>query len=210
MINVLLVDDQELVRTGIESLLNAASGISVVGVASCGEQAVLFTEQLCPDVILMDVNMPGIGGIEACRRILQMYPNIKIIALSGDSDSLIPGQLLKLGAMGFLSKNSPVDEMVEAIHKAMLGVPYLCKEVILNLAESSLENLKGNPFAQLSKRETQVVNLILQGFDIQEIVTTLNITDKSVNTYRYRLSKKLHIKNNVELTRLAAKWNYKW
>lgn len=207
MINVLLVDDHELVRTGIESLLNDVDGISVVGVASCGEQALLFTEQLSPDVILMDVNMPGMGGVEACRRILQAYPNIKIIALSGYNDGFIPGQLMKLGAKGFLSKNSPVEEMVDAIRQVMLGESYLGKDVADNLLAQNTQQ-ENNPFAQLSKREAEVASLILQGRSIQEMAQTLGLSDKTVNTYRYRLYEKLNVKNDVELTRLAAKWNY--
>lgn len=207
MINVLLVDDHELVRTGIESLLNAVDGISVVGVASCGEQALLFTEQLFPDVILMDVNMPGMGGKEACRRILQAHSNIKIIALSGYSDRSIPAELLQLGAMGFLSKNSPVNEMVDAIRQVMQGGSYLGKDVVENLSAQNVQQ-KNNLFAQLSRREAQVARLILEGKSIQEMAEALKLSDKTVNTYRYRLYEKLGVKNDVELTRLAAKWNY--
>lgn len=207
MIKVLLVDDHELVRTGIESLLNDVDDISVVGVASCGEQAVLFTEQLSPNVILMDVNMPGMGGKEACRRILQAHPEIKIIALSGYNDSLIPAQLLQLGAMGFLSKNSPVNEMVDAIRQVMQGKPYLGKDVVENISAQNKQQ-ENNPFAQLSKREAEVASLILKFRSIQEMAETLKLSDKTVNTYRYRLYEKLNVKNDVELARLADKWNY--
>jgi two-component system invasion response regulator UvrY len=146
--------------------------------------------------------------VEACRRILQDHPNIKIIALSGYNDSLIPGQLLKLGAMGFLSKNSPVEEMVEAIHQVMLGEPYLGKDVVENISTQNSQQPKNNPFAQLSTREMQVANLILQGQSIQEMAEILKLSDKTVKTYRYRLYEKLNVKNDVELTRLAVKWNY--
>lgn len=208
MINVLLVDDHELVRTGIESLLNDVDGIAVVGVANSGEQALLLTEQMSPDVILMDVNMPGIGGVEACRRILQGQPDIKIIALSGYNDGSIPGQLLQLGAMGFISKSSPLEEMVDAIRKVMLGEPYLCKDVAQNLTAPNTQKSASSPFAQLSRREAEVASLILQGRSIQEMAQALQLSDKTVNTYRYRLYDKLKVKNDVELTRLAVKSNY--
>ena len=109
IINVLLVDDHELVRTGIASLLNADASISVKGIANCGEQALVLTEQLSPDVILMDVNMPGIGGVEACRRILEAHPTIKILVLSAFNDISIVDQMLKQGAMGFISKEAYQD-----------------------------------------------------------------------------------------------------
>ena len=106
MIKVLLVDDHELVRTGIEALLNSQDDISVVGVTNCGEEALEILENISPDVILMDINMPGIGGIETCRRILQRFPEIKIIALSVHNDGPIPPQLLKMGAFGFMGSRS--------------------------------------------------------------------------------------------------------
>ncbi len=208
MIKVLLVDDHEIVRTGIESLLNSVDGISVIGVSNCGEQALELLCNMNPDIILMDINMPGIGGIEACRRILQRYQDIKVIALSVHNDGPIPQQLLKLGASGFISKSSPVEEMVTAIHIVMSGKRYLSTEVANNLAFQNLQGTDISPFAKLSQRESEVVNLILQGKSIQEMSDLLLLSDKTVNTYRYRLYDKLKIKNDVELTCLAVKFNH--
>lgn len=208
MIDVLLVDDHELVITGIESLLNSQEGISVVGVTHCGEEALDLIEKLSPDVVLMDINMPGIGGIEACRRALKRDPDIKIIVLSVHNDGPIPQQLLKLGALGFISKGSPLEEMVNAIHIVMSGKRYLCSEVANNLAFQGLPSEKSSPFLKLSQREAEVVNLILQGKSIKEMSEMLVISDKTVNTYRYRLYSKLKVKNDVELTRLAVKFDH--
>jgi two-component system invasion response regulator UvrY len=208
MIKVLLVDDHELVRTGVEALLNAVDDFSVVAVSSCGEDALELVGKNTPDIILMDINMPGIGGVEACRRILQRHPETKIIALSVYCDGPIPQQLLRLGAMGFISKGSPVDEMVNAIRAVMSGKSYLCSEVANNLAFQALRGEGGSPFSRLSQRESEVVNLILQGKSIREMSDILVISDKTVNTYRYRLYDKLKVKNDVELTRLAVKFNH--
>lgn len=208
MISVLLVDDHELVRTGIEALLNAAEDIIVVGVAKSGEEAVHAVENLSPDVVLMDVNMPGIGGVEASRRILQHDPDVKIVALSVHNDGPIPQQLLKLGVLGFISKGSPVDEMIHAIRKVTEGKRYLGSDVANNLALQGLPGNNGSPFARLSQREAEVVTLILQGKTIQEMAEMLVLSDKTVNTYRYRLYEKLQIKNDVELTRLAVKFGH--
>jgi two-component system, NarL family, invasion response regulator UvrY len=208
MIRILLVDDHELVRTGIAALLNAADDIVVLGVAQSGEEAVNQVVSLSADVVLMDVNMPGIGGVEACRRILRRDPDVKIIAISVHNDGPIPQQLLKLGVMGFISKGSSVEEMVLAIRKVMTGKRYLCNEVANNLALQGLPGSLESPFEKLSQREAEVVTLILQGKSIQEMADMLVISDKTVNTYRYRLYDKLHVKNDVELTRLAVKFGH--
>lgn len=208
MISVLLVDDHKLVRTGIEALLNAAEDISVAGVAKSGEEAIDAMTTLPADVVLMDVNMPGIGGIEACRRILQDNAEVRIIALSVNNDGPIPPQLFKLGVLGFISKDSPVDEMINAIRKVMAGERYLSADVANNLATHGLPCYHESPFSKLSRRESEVVTLILQGKSIKEMSEMLILSDKTVNTYRYRLYDKLNIKNDVELTRLAFKFGH--
>ncbi|MEQ1546346.1 response regulator [Methyloglobulus sp.] len=208
MTRILLVDDHELVRTGLEALLNAADGITVVGVAQSGEEAVNKVGNLVVDVVLMDINMPGIGGVEACRRILRHNSKVKIIALSVHNNGPIPQLLLKLGVMGFISKGSTLEEMIIAIRKVMSGKRYLCTEVANNLALQGMPDSLESPFAKLSQREAEVVTLILQGKTIQEMADMLMLSDKTVNTYRYRLYEKLQVKNDVELTRLAVKYGF--
>ena len=207
MIKVLLVDDHEIVRSGVEALLNKAKDIKVVAVAKTGEDSVGAVARFQPDVVVMDINMPGIGGVEACRRILNDNPEVKIIALSVCNDGPIPLQLLRMGALGFISKGSPVEEMVTAIRRVMSGQRYLCAEVANNLAFIGLPGHE-SPFSKLSQREAEVVSLILQGKTIKEMSEMLALSDKTINTYRYRLYEKLKVKNDVELTRLAIKFDY--
>ena len=208
MINVLLVEDQELVRTGIKALLTTDENINVTGLASTGEEAIEAVEELSPDVVLMDINMPGIGGVEACRRIIQRNSEVKIIALTVHKDGPVPQQLLKLGVPGFISKSSPAEEMVNAIEQVVSGKRYFCTDVANNLAFSSVLDGGSSPFDKLSQRETEVVSLILQGKSIKEMSDMLRISDKTINTYRYRIYDKLDIKNDVALTCMAVKFQF--
>lgn len=207
MINVLLVDDHILVRTGIEHLLEESSGISVIGVACSGEEALEQVKALKPDVVLMDINMPGIGGIEASRKINQRHPEVKIIVLSVYADGPFPHQLLSIGAHGYISKSCPPNELISAVWAVFNGRRYLSADVANELALSTLPgNSNASPFEQLSQRELQVVMMTLQGKSIQEMAEMLRISPKTVNTYRYRLYEKLGVKNDVELTRLSVKY----
>ena len=207
MIKVLLVDDHELVRTGIEHLLNEAEGICVIGVASSGEEAIERVDFLCPDVVLMDINMPGIGGIEASRKISQRHPEIKIVALTVYSDGPFPQQLMNVGAHGYISKNSPLAELVAALWTVFHGKRYLSVDVANSMALTHLQQHgRGSPFQQLSQRELQVVTLTLQGRSIQEMSELLSISPKTISTYRYRVYEKVGVRNDVELTRLAIKY----
>jgi two-component system invasion response regulator UvrY len=208
MISVLLVDDNEIIRAGIEALLNATPDITVVGVASSGEEAIDAMNTLSVDVLLMAVNMPGIGSIEACRRILQDNPEVKIITLSISDASPVPPELFKLGVLGFISKESPVDEIINAIHGVMTGGYNLNVNTGSHLANQDLPDYHESPFSKLSRRESEVVTLILQGKSIKEMSKMLILSDKTVNTYRYRLYDKLNIKNDVQLTRLAIKFGH--
>ena len=208
MIKVLLVDDHELVRTGIESLLNSAIDVTVIGIASNGEEAINAVNKLNPDIVMMDVNMPGIGGIEACRRLVQQHPKIKVIALSMYNDGPIPQQLLTVGAKGLLCKNSPVNDMLDAIRQVMADKRYICPEVANNMVLSSLSGNEKSPFEKLSQREMEVAMLTLQGKSIQNMANLLAVSDKTINSYRYRIYDKLSVNNDVELTKLAVKYHF--
>lgn len=202
-ISVLLVDDHELVRSGIQYLLDADPDIDVVAAASSGEEAIQLAGQLKPNVILMDLNMPGIGGSEAIKRILRRTPSAKIIALSVYDDGPIPHQALKLGARGYINKGCPVDEMIKAIVAVFKGKNYLSSDVATNLIFSAQETEK-NAFGQLSSRELQIAIKIVDGHKISDIATALSISPKTVNTHRYRVHEKLGISNDIELVKLAV------
>ena len=200
---LLTVDDHELVRSGIEYLLDADPDIEVIAVASSGEEAIELVKKLTPDVILMDFNMPGMGGSEAIKRILRHTPSAKIIALSVYDDGPVPHQALKAGARGYINKGCPVDEMIKAIMAVYKGKNYLSNDVATNLIFSAQEPEK-NVFSQLSARELQITIKIVDGHKITDIAAALSISPKTVNTHRYRVHEKLGVDNDIELVRLAV------
>jgi len=205
LINVLLVDDHELVRTGISRILMDERGIKVVGEASSGEEALQFCRQHEPDVVLMDMNMPGMGGITATKRILHYCPDIKILALSISCEEPVPTKVMQLGAAGFISKNSAPKEMIMAIKKVHSGVRHISDEVAQKMALAKVNNQQANPFEGLSDRELQIMLMITQGQKVPDIAEQLNVSAKTVNSYRYRMFEKLSISGDVELTHMALR-----
>jgi two-component system invasion response regulator UvrY len=203
MIRVLLVDDHELVRTGVKSILDRAEDIKVVAEAASGEEALRLVAESLPNVVLMDVNMPGIGGIEATRRMLHSHPELAVVALTALDDAPFPSRLNEVGAKGFLTKGCPADEMIQAIHTVFQGQRFISREVALKHTLNEWNGHSENPFEDLSSRETQVLLQILEGRRNQEISDILCLSPKTVSTYRQRILDKLAIRNDVELTRLA-------
>lgn len=209
MIRVLIVDDHSLVRLGVKRLLEDVSGFKVVGEASSGEEAIKFLRETPADVVLLDVKMPGIGGLEATRRILRVDPDIKIIAVTAFHDDPFPSRMLQAGASGYITKECDFDQMVMAIKKVFAGQRYISPEIAQQLALRSLSDTPGDtsPFECLSERELQVMLMITSGYKVQEISEKLCLSSKTVNSYRYRLFDKLKIKNDVELTHLAIRYD---
>jgi len=204
-IKVLLVDDHELVRTGIRRLLEDFDDIEVIDEADCGEDAIRLVRQNKPDVVLMDVNMPGIGGLEATRKLLQVHDDIRVIVVTIHVDEPFPTRLLKAGAAGYLTKGCAVDEIVNAIRAVFLGKRFISSDVAQQLALTMLPGSDKSPFDSLSQRELQVMLMVTQGQKIQEIADKLCLSPKTVSTYRYRLFDKLAVKSDVELTHLAMR-----
>ncbi|EAR20171.1 UvrY/SirA/GacA family response regulator transcription factor [Nitrococcus mobilis] len=206
MIRVVLVDDHQLVRTGIRRILSEAEEIEVIGEAASGEQALDVIRQLRPDMVLMDVYMPGIGGLEATRKLLRIDPALKILALTVYGNEPYPSRLLEAGALGYLTKDCSEQDMLSAIRTVARGERYICSRIAREMALSGLEGQSKNPFARLSHREIQVMIMITEGRRLYEISEALCLSPKTVSTYRYRLYEKLGVANDVELTRLAIRF----
>jgi two-component system invasion response regulator UvrY len=207
MIRVLLVDDHELVRTGIRRILEEAGDMEVVGEAGDGGEAIRIVRKLAPDVVLMDVNMPGMGGIEATRRLLRLAPSTKVIAVTVLDDDPFPARLNEAGAVGYLTKGCPAREMIEAVRTVNRGVPYVASAVARKHMLADWKGVAASPFEELSAREMQVAMMILNGQRSQEIAKALSLSPKTVSTYRQRIYDKLNVQTDVELTRLAYRYH---
>ena len=206
MINVLLVDDHELVRTGIRRILDDVRGFKVVGEAKDGEAAVQFCRQHTPNIVLMDMNMPGMGGLEATKKICRYCPDVKIIVLTVNCEDPFPSKVMQIGAHGFLSKGAGSDEMVRAIRSVHAGQRYIAPEIAQQIALAQVTGRTDeNPFQSLSERELQIMLMITKGEKAQDIAERLNLSSKTVNSYRYRMFEKLNVGGDVELTHLAIR-----
>lgn len=203
MTSVLIVDDHILVRTGIERILAETEGIKVIGQASSGEEAIQKARELAPNIVLMDVKMPGIGGIEATRKITHSNSAIGVIGLTASGDETFVQRLLQAGARGYLTKGTSYEEVVRAIRLVASGQFYVDPTLTSGMFARDSQN--NNPFAQLSDREMQVTLMIVNCQKVQEIADSLFVSPRTVNTYRYRIFEKLAVRNDVELTHLAMR-----
>jgi two-component system invasion response regulator UvrY len=199
-----VVDDHDLVRTGITRMLADIDGLQVVGEADSGESALKLARELKPDVVLMDVKMPGIGGLEATRKLLRSHPDIKVVAVTVCEEDPFPTRLMQAGAAGYLTKGAGLDEMVQAIRLAFAGQRYISPQIAQQLALKSFQP-QGSPFDALSEREIQIALMIVGCQKVQIISDKLCLSPKTVNTYRYRIFEKLSVTSDVELTLLAVR-----
>jgi len=206
MVKILLVDDHELVRSGIRLILEGISTFSVVAEVKSGEEAIRYCRHDAPDIVLMDVNMPGIGGLEATKAIARMSENIRVICISMHTENPIPAKVMQMGAFGFITKNAEPDEMVRAVHKVVAGQKYIAPEIAQQIAIGKLDLGDSNPFDQLSDRELEITLSLVTGRRVPDIADNLNISPKTINTYRYRMFEKLEINSDVELTHLALRY----
>jgi len=206
-VKILIVDDHDLMRMGLSRMLDDVDGFSVVGEASSGEEALSLCRSLSPDLILMDVKMPGIGGVEATRRLLAVNEKAKVMAVTSCEDDLYPSRLLQAGASAYITKKTQPDEVIKAIKMVMSGRSCVSHEIAQQLAlkNTGMPNDDESPFEQLSERELQIAMMIVRGEKPVAIAEKLNISSKTINSYRYRVFEKFDINSDVELVHLAIK-----
>jgi len=187
-------------------MLADIDGLQVIGQADSGEAAIKKSRELKPDVVLMDIKMPGIGGLEATRKLLRSHPDIKVIAVTICEEDPFPTRLLQAGAAGYLTKGAALEEMIQAIRMVFAGQHYISPQIAQQLALKSFQpNLNGSPFDLLSEREIQIALMISNCQKVQAISDKLCLSPKTVNTYRYRIYEKLSITSDVELALLAVR-----
>ena len=206
MIRVLLVDDHAVVRTGFRLLLQAQPEISVVAEAESGEVACQRYIELSPDVVIMDIAMPGMGGLEALRRIRARNSQARVLALSAHDDPMHARRALREGAMGFLSKRSAPEVLIEAVMLVAAGRRYIDPSLAQKLALAEIEGTEHSPIEKLSEREFEVFIRLARGASVQRIAEDLKLATSTVGTHLYNIKQKLEVANQSELTLLAIRY----
>lgn len=199
-VTILIADDHLLVRETWSIVLNTYNEFKVVGEAGTARQAIELAKELRPDVVLMDINLPDMNGIEATRHICKVSPASCVLGVSMHTQPSFVREMIQKGAMGYLTKNSSKEEMLEAIAEVKKGNKYLCKEIKNIIAEQVVfSHEKGRTLEALSQRELQVAMLIKKGQSSREIAEALEVTVKTVEVHRYNIMKKLKLKNTAAL-----------
>lgn len=205
MIKVLLVDDHAVVRTGFRLLLQSVTDVCVVCEAESGEAACQRYGEFTPDVVVMDLAMPGMGGLEALRRIRARDPHARVLALSAHDDPMHARRALREGALGFLSKRSAPEALIEAVNTIAAGRRYIDADLAQKLALSDLEGAVKSPVERLSEREFEVFIRLARGATVQRIADDLSLSSSTVGTHLYNVKQKLGVVNQSELTLLAIR-----
>jgi DNA-binding NarL/FixJ family response regulator len=203
-IRVVLVDDHNVVRSGLRRLLELGGDVEVVAEANSGEQACDIYNQFQPDVLVMDLSMPGIGGLEALRRILSVVPKARIVIFTMHENSTFATQALSAGARCYVAKSGLADDLLLAVREAAAGKTYISPNIAQKIVLQSISG-EHDPMQRLSPREFEVFRLLAEGLSIDDIAGTLNISQKTTANYQTILKQKLGISNAVELVRLAIR-----
>jgi DNA-binding NarL/FixJ family response regulator len=205
IIRVFVVDDHALVRAGMRMILSGEVDIEVVGEADCGEDALPQIRRLKPDVVLCDLHLPGVSGLELTERILKGDHGTRVIVVSVLEDGPMPKRLLEIGASGYVGKGGDASELLRAVRDVARGKRYLASSVAQNLALYGIDG-DASPFDALSPRELEIAMLLTQGLRQEDIAKRLSLSAKTVNTHKTRLFEKLGIHDTIALARLAGQY----
>lgn len=203
-LNVLLVDDHSVVRMGFKMLIDSEKDMQVIAEAETGEDGIIKFQEMKPDVIVMDITMPGIGGLEAIERIIAKDKNAKILVLSAHEDSVHPKRVLSAGAIGYLTKRSAAEELINAIRTVGSGKKYIESSVAQQLAITQLSG-ENDPTEVLSDREFEVFISLAKGKSTNEIADTMCLSPRTVGTHLYNIKQKLNANNSAEIALIAIR-----
>jgi DNA-binding NarL/FixJ family response regulator len=204
LIRIMLVDDHAVVRAGLRRLIEHDTNFRVCAEAESAERAYqLFSEQ-APDLTIMDLSMPGIGGLEGIKRIVTRYPEAKIVVLSIHQESIFATQAIKAGAKGYVTKSGLAEELIKAINWVLAGNTYLGVELSNKIA-LEISQPTGDMIRDLSAREFEILRMLLEGLELNQIAININISLKTAANYQTLIKQKLGVKSTIELIRLAMK-----
>jgi two-component system response regulator NreC len=207
-IKILLADDHKLLREGLRALIEEQQNMTVIAEAENGRSAVQLAARLSPDIIVMDISMPGLNGIDATRRIAAELPGVKVIALSMHADRNFVVEMFKAGAMGYLLKDCAFEELIRAINTVVANKAYLSAKLSDTMIKDYVNLFPGknlSVFSALTTREREILQLLAEGKGTREIAAGLNVSTKTVETFRRQIMKKLDIHSVAELTKYAIR-----
>ncbi len=206
MIRLLVVDDHELVRVGLRHILDGYPSIKIVAEAGDGETAIRLNREVKPDVVLLDISLPGLSGFEVTSRLKQIDPGLGIIILTIHEAAPYPAKLLDAGALGYLTKGCPATELVQAIRTVAKGGSHIGSSIAQQIALATMRGNRTSPFDVLSAREMEVMLMLVDGRRMADIADIMHLSPKTVATYKYRIFEKLETRSDVDMTRMAMRY----
>ena len=205
-IRILLAEDHDVMREALRFLLDAREEFTVVGEADDGRQVMAVAEKTAPDVVVMDINMPELNGIEATRQLIDRFPHIKVLGLSIHTKGRMVSEMLKAGAHGYVPKNSAATELISAIRTVMAGKMYVSPEVLGGLVETRSQGASGaSAFEKLTEREREVLQLLAEGYATKEVAHKLCLSVPTIHTHRQHIMQKLNVRSIADLVRYAIR-----
>ena len=204
-VKILIADDHKIMRDGLRTLLEKEKGLDVIAEAQNGRETIRLAEQLKPDIIIMDISMDDLNGIDATRSILARKPAPRIIALSMHNDKRFVAGMFEAGALGYLLKDCAYDELLQAIRQVMSGRTYLCSMISGVVVRDYIQRMRKNEPSLLSQREKEILQLLAEGSTTKRIADQLQVSVKTVETHRQHIMEKLNIFSIAELTKYAIK-----
>ncbi|HOY87322.1 MAG: response regulator transcription factor [Methylotenera sp.] len=203
-VKLLLVDDHAVVRSGLRRLLELNKGLEVISEAESGEQAYQLYGDFLPDIVVMDLSMPGMGGLESARRIIKRFPAAKIIIFSMHETASFASQALKAGVKGYVTKTGVAEDLIRAVNEVLKGKTFLSAEIAQKIALQTLTG-EDDPVHQLSAREFEVFRLLADGKKVEEVAEMLKISQKTVANYYTIIKQKLDVSSPIEMVRFAIR-----